>query len=281
MAKETKYSIKDLKKAFPDDDACLEFMFDILHSRKCSCGGKYSRIKGRKQYQCSMCRYQISPCAGTIFHKSETPLTSWFHAIWIFSNAKSGISTKEMERHLGVTYKCAWRILMQIRKAVARTDGTLRDVVEMDAGYIGGIGKKNKIRMENKVPVIVAIQRNGEIRAEVVKNVSAETHQRFLEKHVASGSTILTDGASWKSGSLYDRYRVQHNKGEFVRGDVHINRVETFFSHLKRSLRGTHKSVSPEHLQSYLDGFVFHYNMRYSDRHRFDALVGAVLQSSE
>ena len=120
MAKETKYSIKDFKKDFPTDEACLELIFNSLHSKECSCGGEYKKIANRKQYQCSKCRYQIAPTSGTIFHKSSTPLSLWFHAIWVFSNAKSGISSKEMERQLGVTYKCAWRILSQIRKALAQ-----------------------------------------------------------------------------------------------------------------------------------------------------------------
>ena len=103
MAKKHKYSLGDLKRDFPDDKAVLDFIFDSLHSRECSCGGKYSVLKGRRQFQCSKCRFQIAPTAGTIFHKSDTPLTLWLHALWVFSNAKSGISAKEMERHLGLT----------------------------------------------------------------------------------------------------------------------------------------------------------------------------------
>jgi transposase len=88
MAKADKYTIKNLQQQFPNDDVCLDFLFDALHSRKCSCGGSYSRVKGRKQYQCSKCRFQIAPTAGTIFHKSATPLTTWFYALFIFSNAR-------------------------------------------------------------------------------------------------------------------------------------------------------------------------------------------------
>lgn len=112
MAKEDKYSIRDLKKEFPNDNVCLDYLFDTL-TRDCSCGGKYVRLKGRKQYQCSKCRFQIAPMSNTIFEKSATPLTLWFHAIFIFSNTKSGIFAKEMKRQLGVTYKCAWRCSYQ------------------------------------------------------------------------------------------------------------------------------------------------------------------------
>ena len=144
MAKADKYSRQDLQKQFPTDDVILDFIFDNLHSRDCSCGGKYSRIKGRKQYQCSRCRYQIAPTAGTIFHKSDTPLTDWFYALFIFSNAKSGISAKELERQLGVTYKCAWRILKQIRKALDQDSNKLDGTVEVDIAYIGGRFKSGK-----------------------------------------------------------------------------------------------------------------------------------------
>ena len=118
MTKETRYGLTSLKRDFPNEEACLQFVFDSQHTRKCSCGGQYHLIKGRKQFQCSKCRFQIAPCSNTIFHKSATPLSLWFHAIWIFSNAKSGISALEMQRQLEVNYKCAWRILSLIRKSL-------------------------------------------------------------------------------------------------------------------------------------------------------------------
>lgn len=126
----------------------------------------------------------------------------------------------------------------------------------------------------------MAIERNGKTRAEVVPDLSSKTHQRFIEENIERGSILLTDNANHYKNSAkdYDREFVVHKKGEYVRGEVHINTVETFFSHLKRSLRGTHKAISPEKLQSYLDGFVFHRNNSYSDKHRFSALLGALLQ---
>lgn len=119
-----KYGLKQLRKDFPNDKACLQFTFETNHSRECSCGGVYSLRLARKQFQCSKCRFAISPLANTIFEKSSTPLTLWWHALWVFSNAKSGISAKELERQLAVTYKTAWRILSQIRKAL-KQDGKL------------------------------------------------------------------------------------------------------------------------------------------------------------
>lgn len=124
MKRINKYGLAQLRKDFPNDQKCLQFAFDALHSRECSCGGVYAPVKGRKQFYCSKCRFQIAPLSGTIFHKSDTPLTLWWHALWVFSNAKSGVSAKEMERQLAVTYKTAWRMLSLIRKAL-KQDGKL------------------------------------------------------------------------------------------------------------------------------------------------------------
>lgn len=113
--KDNRYGIASLQKQFPNDDSCLEFIFNSLYSRRCSCGGAYQRISSRRQFQCSKCRFQIAPTSGTIFHKSNTSFLLWFYAILAFLNAKGGISAKQLERDLEVSYKCAWRILALIR----------------------------------------------------------------------------------------------------------------------------------------------------------------------
>lgn len=288
MAKETKYSIKDLKRDFPTDEACLAFIFDALHTRTCSCGGEYKPVKGRKQFQCGKCRFQIAPTANTIFHKSDTPLSLWFHAIFIFSNAKSGISAKEMERQLGVTYKCAWRILSLIRKALEQDNTKLKGDVEIDTGYFGGrhYGGKNNEKlgeaMAKKSVVTIAVERGGRIRAEIMPDSSSKAMQDFIERNIETGSRLLTDSSKvyQRAEKTHFREKVDHHVGEYVRGDVHINTIETFFSHLKRSIKGTYKVISKQHLQSYLDGFVFHYNNRHNDNERFGALLGSVLHAS-
>lgn len=288
MTRETMYGKKSLDRDFPTEEACIQFIFDSQHTRKCSCGGQYHLIKGRKQFQCSKCRFQIAPCANTIFHKSATPLTLWFHAIWIFSNAKSGISALEMQRQLEVTYKCAWRILSLIRKALKQPEDKLKGDIEMDSAYIGGVksGGKNNEKLGQalamKSVVMAMVERNGQMRAEVVKDNSARSHKEFIDKHVVKGeSRLLTDGSNRYAEAVFGlkHESVNHSKKEYARGDVHINKIETFWSHVKRSIRGTHKAISQEHLQSYLDAFVFHYNNRYSDKQRFSSLVGTLLQS--
>src|SRR3989344_9819 len=181
MAKETKYGVQELKAEFPTDDACLEYLFDPLHTRECSCGGRYARLNGRKQFQCSKCRFQIAPMVGTIFQKTSTPLTLWFHAIFIFSNAKSGISAKEMERQLNVTYKCAYRILTFVRKSLEQGKRTLKGTVEVDDASFGGRGhggrynENQRAVMANKIKVVAAQERGGEMRAQKLPDLSAHS----------------------------------------------------------------------------------------------------------
>lgn len=294
MVSKKKYGIPSLKRDFPDDKVCLEYIFDILHSRKCLCGGKYSIMRSgtmlTKKLQCSKCRFKISPTTGTIFHKSRTPLNLWFHAILVFSNAKSGISARQMQRNLEVTYKCAYRILSIIRKTLKQDSIKLKGDVEMDTGYFGGKGyggKYNKYQKDviaRKSVVTIAVERGGKAKAEVVLDTTADTIQSFIQRNIESTCTsLITDEGRvyWGSDKTHDRYSVNHSKGEYVREDIHINTVETFISHLKRSMRGTFKVVSKQHLQSYLDAFVFHYNNRHNDNERFSLLVQKLLASSE
>lgn len=277
MKRQERYGARSLEKDFPNDDVCLDFIFDAQHTRLCSCGGSYKRITSRKQYQCSKCRFQIAPTAGTIFHKSDTPLQLWFKAILAFSNAKSGISSKQLERELEVTYKTAYRINMLIRKALGQNGDKLKGIVEIDTGYLGGRRSLKEGRMSNKTNVLAAKERGGNMKAFVVEDAGAVTNTDFLEKNVEKGAFLMTDDASvYKNIKGYERHSVMHKK-EYVRGPVHINNVEAFFSHVKRSVKGVHKAISKKHSQEYLNGFVFHWNNQHSDRERFALLLGTVL----
>src|SRR5205085_2824839 len=133
-------------------------------------------------------------------------------------------------------YKCAWRILMQIRTALGQKGDKLKDIVEVDVGYLGGV-RTVKNRMSNKTSVMAAKQRGGNIKAIVVPDAGAKVHRDFLAAHVEPTSILMSD----RTNSLdkvvgYDRYAVDHGRGEYVRGPVHINNLEAFFSHVKRSV---------------------------------------------
>lgn len=288
MTKETRYGLTSLRHDFPNEEACLQFIFDAQHTRKCSCGGTYRLIDGRKQFQCSKCRFQIAPCANTIFHKSSTPLILWFHAIWIFSNAKSGISALEMQRQLEVTYKCAWRILSLIRKSLKQSDEKLKGNIEIDSAYFGGrkYGGKNNEQLGKalaaKSVVFAAVERGGQLRVKIMPDNSTKAHKEFIDKNINKGiSRLLTDKSNHFIAASFGvkRNSVNHQMKEYVRNDVHVNRIERFWSHAKKSINGTFKTISKHHLQSYLDAFVFHYNNRYNDRNRFEILLYTLLHA--
>lgn len=281
-----KYTIKDLRKDFPNDRAILDIMFSTNHSFKCSCGGKYNYL-GNKKYQCSKCRYQISPTANTIFHKTTTPLTDWLHAIYMFSQAKSGISAKELERQIGCTYKTAWRMLSLIR-SVLPTDETLKgNVVEVDEAYIGGrmkrTGSNNEYnKVANKSVVYGAVDRkNKRIIAKVMPDATKWSAGYFINTHIKKGSTLYTDKTNRIDNVVegYNRESVCHKREEYVRGEVHTNSIENFWGHTKRSITGTHKHISKEHAQSYVNAFAFHYNNRHSDKDRFFSLLSGLLSA--
>ena len=208
----------------------------------------------------------------------------------VFSNAKSGISGKQLERHLAVTYKCAWRILGSIRGALQQFGRLLKGEVESDGAYFGGVynsGKNNEHLSEAfraKTVVLGALERGGDVRATVVPNLSAGTVEGFVVRNVDSSSNtlLLTDGAKAYThlGRDYDHHSVDHGKKEYVRGYVHVNSMENFWSHSKRSITGVHKSISKKHSQSYLNAFVFHYNNRRNDRKRFLTLLDIVLHAA-
>jgi hypothetical protein len=289
MSRLSKYGIRELQRDFPNNKVFLEFVFDSLHQRRCSCGGVFSLRNNRKVFRCGRCHFEISPLRDTVFGKSKTSLLLWLHALLMFSNAKSGISAKQLERQLAVIYKCAWRMLSEIRRRLRQGLKRLSGVVESDGAYLGGRktgpkdGKRLREALERKAKAIAAIERGGEARAQAVTSTGARPTGDFVFEHVEPGSRLMTDksGSYFKVGKMYDHQSVVHYKKEYVRGDVHVNTVESFWSHIRRSVAGTHKNVSKRHMQSYLDAFVFHYNNRYNDRNRFLTLLQIVLLASK
>lgn len=184
-----KYTIRKFHKDFPDDDACLAYLFQQRYGKdypcpKCEKTGFY-RVRGRKCYACGRCGHQIHPLAGTIFHKSSTKLTDWFFAILLMGQSKNGVAAMEIQRHLGVTYKTAWRMQKQIRTLMKQGEDTLDGTVEVDETYIGGKrpGKRGR-GAAGKTPIVGAVQRQGAIRAEAIKDVRARTLLPFVYKYI-------------------------------------------------------------------------------------------------
>lgn len=270
--KAPRYTIDTLHKQFPDDDACLDYMFQRQYGNLPTCHKcgvvkpRYYRVSNRKCYACNDCGYQLSPLANTIFHKSDTPLTKWFYAIYLFGVGKNGVSAKEIERHLGVTYKTAWRMAKQIRLMMQQNGNMLSGIVEADETYIGGKAKQER-KFSNKTAVVGIVEKKkgvGQVKAFATKQADATVTLPFLRTSILPGSTLQTD-----ESRIYSRVKrdfthefVNHSKLEYVRSGVHTNTIEGFWGQLKRSLDGTYHCVSPKYLQYYVNEFVYRYNHR-------------------
>jgi transposase len=263
-----RYTFAQFKTEYPDDKACLEAVLENRYGKTCPrcgvVGVKFHPITGRKGFVCSECDRHIYPLADTIFRKSETSLWNWFYAIYLFSTSKNGVSAKELERHLGVTYKTAWRMAKQIRLLMQQDSDKLTGTVEVDETYIGGkTDFKNKYK--NKTGVYGVAERNGFAKALIAQGgVNATTAIPFLKAHVEAGSSVMSDESriyGWVKQNYTHAY-VTHSKEEYVRGNVHTNTIEGFWGQMKSSIRGTYHCVSSKYLQSYVNEFVYRYNFR-------------------
>lgn len=280
-----KYTIKNFNVDFPDDNACLDYIFENRYGKDYECPKCYKtgfyRVKERKCYACAWCGYQLHPLANTIFHKSSTSLRNWFFAIFLMSQSKNGVSAKEIERQVGVTYKTAWRVQRQIRKLMSSKKEKLQGTVEIDDTYIGGKHKGKRGRgAEGKTPVFGMVERKGDVKAEVVKNLKKVTVKPLIEDNIEQGTQVYTDeflpyADVKKYGFNHDV--IKHQIKEYIRGNIHTNTLEGFWSQLKRSIHGTYHSVSPKHLQLYVDEFAFRYNYRFSGIPLFHHLLEQVV----
>jgi transposase-like protein len=283
-----KYTIKDFHKQFPDDSACLQFIFDTRwpNGGKCEKCGKencFHAVTGRKSYACAWCGFQLSPTEGTIYHKSSTSLKSWFFAMYLMSTAKNGVAAKELERQLGVTYKTAWRMAQQIRKLMEPVDHLpVLGTVEADETYFGGKRRGKRGRgAHNKVALMGVLERKGNLAVTVTENCQAKTLMPIIAKHAAPGSVVCTDEFNSylrlaKAG--YTHSSVHHTKGEWVRGLTHTNGIDGFWSQLKRSIHGTFHHVSRHYLSAYVNEFVYRYNLRESESTIFEVLTRSVAE---
>ncbi|MGB4100516.1 MAG: IS1595 family transposase [Alphaproteobacteria bacterium] len=292
-SKSDKFTVRDFFKAFPNDDKCLahimEVRFGLRHEcRKCGVESTFHKLSERKAYECAACGDHLYPCAGTIFQDSRTSLQSWFYAIFLFVTTRHGVSGKELERTLGVTYKTAWRMGQQIRVLMEKADGfnMLQGHVELDEAYVGGYrpGKRGR-GAAGKTIVMGLIERGGNMTAEVIPNVKTETLRGVVLRNVAPGTTVSTDELPAYNLLESDGYKhgtVLHGAKEYVRYDYrtdathHTNSVEGFWKLFKNSIRSTHIHVSHKYMQRYLNEFTFRSNHRHMVNGMFDLLMGAV-----
>lgn len=285
--KSPSFSIVEFTKSFPDNEACLDYLFEqsFGHKKcpKCARTGRYHLQAGTSHYVCQCGGHQISPKKGTIFEKSDTDLVKWFLAIFLMSQSKNGVAAKEIERMCGVTYKTAWRMAHQIRRMMEESPSLLSGEVEADETVVGGRRHGRRGRgAAGKTIVFGALQRKGKLNAAVVPNVKAQTLLPHFADNVAGGTHLITDEFySYKriAQVLGAPHRtVEHGDKEYAKGDgTHVNTIEGFWSQLKRSISGTYHVVSPKYLPLYVSEFQCRYNYgRDPSVHLFDFLLSRV-----
>jgi transposase-like protein len=222
-------------------------------------------------YKCKDCREQFSVTVGTVFEDSKVPLHKWLQACYLMASSKKGISSKQLERMLGVSYKTAWFMSHRIREAMTIEGGGMLGgnggAVEVDETYWGNNGKQadGARGFGHKMKVVSLVDRTGEKRSFHVTNVNAETLRPILTSQIDSKTRLMTDDAKVynKIGHAFSSHEsVNHSAKEYARGDVTTNTVESSFAILKRGLYGTFHSVSEQHLQRYANEFDFRWNHR-------------------
>lgn len=258
-----KYTLLDFEKQFPNDDVCLEWLKNYLYPdgifcETCQKITNHYRVASRKSYSCQFCGNHVHPTADTIYHKSTTPLRLWFYAVYLMASTRCGISAKQLERELGVTYKTAWRMFKQIRSMLSEDDRTLSGKVEADETYVGGKmkGGKRGRGSENKTIVAGVVERQSAVIARVVPDVKAKTLIPLIQDKVELGTMIYTDefpSYNQLSNKGYGHERVFHGQKQYVIGEAHTNSLEGFWSLVKTGIRGVYHQVSPKYLQTYVN----------------------------
>jgi len=290
------FSIREFFQKFPNDETCLEHIMNVRFGGtrfECSSCGKDSthhKLKDRRTYVCANCGHHVNPTAGTILHDTRTPLVSWFYAIYLFCTTRHGVSAKELQRQLGVTYKTAYRIGQQIRSIMSKANNfetLLSGHVELDEACVGGrrSGGKRGRGAPGKTIVMGLAERGGNFKAVTLPNVRKETLREVVLESVGVGSVVSTDELYSYNLLNADGFRhemVKHGKKEYARRNnatgesFHLNTVEGFWRLFKASIRSTHVQISGKYMQRYLDEFTFRANHRNRVNGMFDLLVGAL-----
>lgn len=295
IAKDKSDIVAELPLACSDEDAAVEFMerqrwgdspacvhcgdTNVYQMRDRKTGGRNKRYLWR----CRGCGKQYTVRVGTVMEDSQIPLRHWCYAFWAACSSKKGVSALQIKRQTGLSYKSALFLMHRIRWAMAPVeyDRKLNGTVEVDETYVGGKPRKRSPgwpmrpskkgrrtgRGTPKQPVVALVERDGDVRTQVVTNVTAENLKGAIREHVDRDARIVTDEFASYRG-IGDEYAggheaVRHSVGEYARGDVHTNTAESFFALFKRGMYGTFHNVSRKHLHRYLSEFEFRFNNRH------------------
>ena len=276
-------NIVQVFEQFPTQEDCITHLEQARWNGEPTCPycGSTNTARNQHRHRCYDCKTSFSVTVDTIFHHTHLPLQKWFLAIMLMLNAKKGLSALQLSRDLNVNKNTAWRIAMQIRKAMAQAEqrSLLTGIVEMDEAYIGGKPRKGNRRNDgrpnkrgrgtDKAPVIGAVERGGKVTAKATaKEKMKGRHMRaFVRERVdASRASLITDEYKGYLGmSKVLPHAVIKHQDWYVDGDIHTNTIEGFWALLKRGMFGQFHSVSRKYLQCYVDEFCYRHNLRKAD----------------
>lgn len=287
-------SLIQLFDYFKDEKTCFDFLESQIweHGPACPhCGSLHvwvrkSRSKnpakvGVREYKCAEkgCNVNFTSTVGTIFEGTKLPLRTWYAAIWLCTTSSKGISSVNLAKQLSITQKSAWFVLSRIREMFTATaPSMLSGVIEIDESFVGGKTKnmskkkrkdikENKTLNDNKTVVIGMVERGGNIICKPIQSRRNEHILPEIAKHIHIGSTVYTD--EWRAyESLKQNHHhdyIEHRMDQFVKGDVHTQTIEGFWSILKRGIIGVYHQTSTKHLHRYCNEFAYRYNRKESE----------------
>jgi transposase len=288
---ESTCNVLEFFREFPDDETCLQHVWrerfspDGEHAfcERCEADRvfkRYDTAQKRPCWFCQTCGHRVHPLVGTIFEGSSTSLQMWFYAMYLITSTRCGISAKQLERELGVTYKTAWRMFNKIRNQLMEQDGEpLSGDVEADETLYGGKfrNKDRRKRAElgwspkrydnefKKTMVFGVVQRGGQVRATVIPDSAGPTLHKAVQTYVVPESMLFTDewgGYTTIGQRMKGHRRIRHKERIYVEGDVHTQTIEGFWALTKNGIRGAYHSVSTKWLQGYLNEYAWRYNHR-------------------
>jgi transposase-like protein len=289
-------NLSKLAKYFSDEDAARALLEEMRWGKNPACphcgGLEPYRIVARKPgaktrpglYKCKACRRQFTVTVGTVFEDSRIPISKWLLGIHLISSSKKGMSAHQIHRMLGISYKAAWFLMHRLRYAMQ--GGPLAELmtgtVEVDETYIGakkirGTKRGRPGPDSHKTPVVALVERGtGRVRATTMQRITADNLKAYIDANVSGDAEIMTDELrAYRGVGRPNHQTVNHGIGEYVRGNVHSNTVEGFFSLLKRGINGALHHVSRGHLDRYCDEFAFRYeNRKATDGERATMIVG-------